>query len=156
MALTLLRFVPIRNPFTYLRLLKLRDSYYAGGRFLDHVDNDGFDRRARRLNPLFFFPHSFLRPRAFGLGPGNRLLWPSSSRGLGRLGRLTDAVLRKQRFPGSTERRTGISDWHETDIPRGCLSWRCLLQGPPMHALIVGFGEQRLADCPIFPRKEPQ
>ncbi|MGB9388841.1 MAG: hypothetical protein WCB70_02440 [Xanthobacteraceae bacterium] len=22
---------------------------------------------------------------------------------------------------------------------RGCLSWRCLLQGPPMHALIVGY-----------------
>jgi hypothetical protein len=62
-ALTLLPFVP---PCRYLRLLNLRDCYYAGGGFLDHVDDDRFD--------LGFIPWSFFRTAFFlaarrGLAP---------------------------------------------------------------------------------------
>ena len=54
-ALTLLPFVPPRR---YLRLFNLRNCYYAGSRFLDHVDNDRFDPCPWRFHPLFFFSHS--------------------------------------------------------------------------------------------------
>ena len=54
-TLTLLPFVPPRR---YLRLFNLRNCYYAGSRFLDHVDNDRFDPCPWRFHPLFFFSHS--------------------------------------------------------------------------------------------------
>src|SRR5205814_4623350 len=79
-GLTLLPFVAPRR---YLRLLKLRDSYYSRKRFLDHVDNDCFDRRTWRFHLLFFFPHSFLRCHTFWLGPGHCRLSRFSSRRLG-------------------------------------------------------------------------
>ena len=55
-ALTLLPFVPPRR---YLRLFNLRSCYYAGSRFLDHVDNDRFDPWPWRFHPLFFFRTAF-------------------------------------------------------------------------------------------------
>jgi hypothetical protein len=57
-ALTLLPFVP---PRSYLRLLNLRNCYYAGSRFLDHVDNDRFDPWPWRFHLPFFFLRNFLR-----------------------------------------------------------------------------------------------
>ena len=60
-----------------LCLLELGDGYYARSWFLDHVNNDGFNGRGWWLHPLFFFPRSFLRARAFGLGPGDRPLCSS-------------------------------------------------------------------------------
>ena len=84
-ALTLLPFVPPRR---YLRLFNLRNCYYAGSRFLDHVDNDRFDPWPWRFHPLFFFSHSFLPCRTLGLGPGRRFR-PFSSRRLGDLACLT-------------------------------------------------------------------
>jgi len=56
-----LRVVPARS--RHLGLLELGDGYYAGNWFLDHVNNDSFNRMARWLHSLFFFPRSFLRVR---------------------------------------------------------------------------------------------
>jgi hypothetical protein len=80
---------PLVPPCRYLRFLNLRDCYYAGSGFLDHVDNDRFDRRPWRFLALFFSLHSFLRCRTLGLGPGHRRLRRFYSRRLGHLACLT-------------------------------------------------------------------
>ena len=53
--------------FTYLRLLDVRDGYYARSRLLDHLNGNRFDYWSDRP---FHLPHSFGDGRAFGLGLG--------------------------------------------------------------------------------------
>jgi hypothetical protein len=65
-ALTLLPFVPPRR---YLRLFNLRNCYYAGSRFLDHVDIVCFDPWPWRFHPLFFFRTAFFLAACWGLAP---------------------------------------------------------------------------------------
>ena len=73
------------------------DDCYSRNRLLDHIDDDGLDRRgAWRLHRPHFFPCTLLRPSPFGLRLRQTFFWRRlgygpicrfSSRGLGRLER---------------------------------------------------------------------
>ena len=97
--MTFLRFIWARARFTYFDRLEFGDDCYSRNRLLDHIDDDGLDRRgAWQLPRPHFFRCDLLRPSPFGLRLRQTFFWRRlgygpirrfSSRRLGRLVRLS-------------------------------------------------------------------
>src|SRR5271166_5295536 len=77
-ASTFLRRLFARARFAYIRLLEFGDDDYAWSRFLDYVNDRGFDNRGNWPLHRLFFPRNLFRPGALSLG--HTFLGPQLSR----------------------------------------------------------------------------